>query len=94
MKPTPPMWLRRLFPWRLLYFINNHAKVCMMGVAMWKNGYDGWTWWPTSSCWDGPNEGYDYCGKWERVADWQRDTGLTPSGAYARTFPVDSEKGT
>jgi len=56
---TPPLWLRNVIPWRLLSFISDHTNTCWAGMAMWKLGYAGWSWWPQDHCYST----YDYCGK-------------------------------
>ncbi len=66
---TPPTWTRRLFPWILLRFINRHTKTCWPRMVDWKKyGPNGLlsSWWPQRSCWGGPGEGWDYCGRWEK----------------------------
>lgn len=78
MKYTPPMWLRHVFPWRLLYFVNRHTNTCISGMVMWKQGYEGWQWWPRSGCFDGHEVAFDYCARWETAEQFEADTGVTP----------------
>lgn len=69
---TPPMWLRHLLPWRVIDFIRRNPRVCGARIAMWKMGYEDWPWGISRSCWDGPNGGWDYCGKWETEAAFRK----------------------
>jgi hypothetical protein len=69
---TPPLFLRHVFPWRLLYYVDRHSNTCLSGFVMWKLGYGGWSWWPHAGCWDGPlGEEYDYCAKYESFERFQ-----------------------
>lgn len=79
MKYTPPMWLRHIFPWRLLHFIGRHTNVCFIHVAEWKLGdqepsYENW--WPKRSCWDGIPEPFDYCGHYKTGEAFEAATGI------------------
>lgn len=67
---TPPLWLRHVIPWRVLRFYDRHRPTCWSGIAMWKMGYDGWSWQRQSDCWGGAQGGWDYCGKFETKPDF------------------------
>lgn len=60
---TPPSWMRHITPWRVLNFIDRHSHTCWAGMVMWKLGY-GWSWWPCMTCFMGPKDWGDYCGKY------------------------------
>lgn len=81
---TPPLWTRRLFPWRLLHFINRHTATCISGIVMWKLGYEGWSWWPHGECFSGPRGAeWDYCNRWETRESFEGATGVK-----VREFPA------
>ena len=67
-----PYWMRRFTPWWVLHFINRHTATCWPRMATWKlYGEDGIdeSWCVSRSCWDGPNGGWDYCGRYQRRED-------------------------
>ena len=70
-------WMRRHTPWWLLSFVNRHTHTCWIRMCAWKYDWE-WdegiiSWCPKPSCWDGPGEGYDYCGRWQRREDMKLD---------------------
>lgn len=68
--PKLSRFIRRHTPWWLLQFINRHTHTCWAEMAMWKMFDDvEMRWRPSRSCWDGPGEGYDYCGRWDKRED-------------------------
>ena len=71
MSYTPPMVMRHLIPWPVLYWIGRHTKTCGSGLAMWKMGYEDWEWSVRRSCWDGPNGGWDYCNKYASKPEFE-----------------------
>jgi len=66
----PPMWLRHLVPWWLIYWTERRVGLCRCGIVMWKLGYDEWPWHrPKDDCFCGPTPtSMCYCGKFRRDA--------------------------
>ena len=63
----PPLWMRHITPWWVLKWIDNRFLVCWAGVAMWKLGYDGWSWFPTRACFTSYPDSWDYCNKFNMI---------------------------
>lgn len=92
-KRTPPNWMRRVTPWRALYWLNKRLPVCWADVVTWKLGYRPETWWPDWGC-TGSNPPWDWCGKYRTPADQENlaepDLGVTtpPVEALADSLEV------
>ncbi|KKN32113.1 hypothetical protein LCGC14_0817240 [marine sediment metagenome] len=79
----PPLWLRHLTPWWVLWKLQEHYHLCWTNMVRWKMG-DECDWNVTTSCF----EPYDYCGFYDRVATKEeREEGKCIARAYRQGQP-------
>ena len=64
LKVTPPVWMRHITPWWLLYWLDKRLPTCWTVMVLWKMYGDEDSWWPLGKCFAAySGERYDYCGK-------------------------------